>query len=108
MEKRIKNIYETTPGGLSTVGRLQNELRKQSIHISTKKLQNYMRKWQAFTKFKTKYKRSNIRDRAIVTAPNQLFQIDLAIMPKYRYHIALLIWFIIFSFKVLFRYFKII
>ena len=91
-EKLIRELYNKSPSGLSTVSRLYKETRRLGIAIKKKRLRDLMRKWETFTKFRIKYKIPRLRDRAVVTGPNHIFQIDLCMMPKYRGYIALLIW----------------
>ena len=91
-EKRLRELYESSPAAFSTPHRLHREARKHRILISLPRLTTLMSRWQTYTKFKVKYKNPRLRDRVIVTGPNHLFQIDLAMFPKYKYFTGLLVW----------------
>ena len=91
-EQKLRELYEKSPAAFSTPIRLHREARKRRISISLSRLTKLMEHWETYTKFKVKYKKANQRDKIVVTGPNHLFQIDLAMLPKYRNYIGLLIW----------------
>ena len=92
-EGKLRDLYENSPAAFSTPERLRREARKHGILISLPQLTKLMSQWQTFTKFRVKYKKPRLQNKIIVSGPSHLFQIDLAILPKYRNYIGLLVWF---------------
>lgn len=93
----IKNAYISSPAAFSTPARLREELvneRKRGVenHVpSLAKIEEEFKSIPTYTKFKKKYADDRTRDRAIISGPSDLFQMDLAFMPKYGRHVGILL-----------------
>lgn len=94
--KLVKQAYTSSPAAFSTPGRLREELvnrRKHGaeIHVpSLAKIEEEFKSIPTYTKFKKKYADDRTRDKAIISGPADLFQMDLAFMPKYGRHVGIL------------------
>ena len=85
------DTFKTSPAGLSSSARLKNELAQRGVKLTKNKLEKEMKHWETYTRFRRKYNKSKDRDRVLVYGPNDLWQADLAFLPKYRNIIGFLI-----------------
>lgn len=91
MENKLYQLYLESPSGLSTAQRLHSVAKKHNLNVSLKKVAKVMETWDVATRLQKRYKKQSRMEKAIVTGPLHLFQIDLCIMPKYDRYVAILI-----------------
>jgi hypothetical protein len=91
MEEELFSLYLESPDGFSTAKRLWSGAKGRGLRVSQEQVQEFMDGWETATRFRRKYKKPKLRDRVFASAPFDLFQVDLAFLPKYRGFIGFLI-----------------
>lgn len=91
MEDKLYSLYLDSPSGYSTSERLWQAARKSGLEVTQSDVKKIMSSWDTATRFTRKYKKPALRDRVIAVGPFDLFQADLAFLPKYKGFIGFLI-----------------
>jgi hypothetical protein len=94
----VRKAYTDSPAAFSTPQRLLAELRRQKkggsdlARLPSKaEVGRILASFSTYTLFRKKYKREKSRDRAVISGPSELFQMDLAFLPKYGRFIGVLL-----------------